>query len=279
MVEHCKQNQQSTMKQGVLLFAVDTNTVSYTSIASYCAKKIKQHLNLSVTLVTDSTILNPIFDNVITIDKVDSQERSISGGIETWRNFNRYHAYELSPYDQTLLLDCDYICNSTQLLKLFDFNQNLLCHKRRMYLGSLDPTHEIELFGNNIEMYWATVVYFTKSDESKCVFEMIKMIQHNYDHYAKLYRFNPNPYRNDYALSIALNAVYGHAIPTTVEIPWRLTNAEFNTKIKQLSDNNYELTFNKYINSQQKTVKISTHDQDIHFLNKSDLLTIIEQNK
>ena len=39
-----------------------------------------------------------------------------------WYNCGRYLAYNLSPYDETLLLDTDYIVNSNKLLKTFSFS-------------------------------------------------------------------------------------------------------------------------------------------------------------
>lgn len=269
------------MTQGVLLFAVDTETRSYTKMAAYCAEQIKRYLNLPITLVTDTNVSHSVFDNVINIESVDAQRREISntGVIEQWKNFGRYRAYELSPYDATLLLDTDYICGSNQLLKLFDINQDFMCHKSRVYLGSQVMSNHVELFGNNIEMYWATVIKFTKSSESKCVFDMMKMIQENYSHYSKLYKFNSSPYRNDYALSIALNTVYGHYIPKEIEIPWKLMNVEFTTNIKYRDQTSWQLEFDKTNDGQTKRFKITTHEQDLHMLNKDALFTIIENGK
>ena len=154
-------------------------------------------------------------------------------------------------------------------------NQSFLCHKRRVYLGSQIYT-DVEYFGKQLEMYWATVIYFDKSNESKCVFEMMKMIQKNYDHYSKLYRFRSSPYRNDYALSIALNTVYGHSIPKSVEIPWSLMNVEFNTEITLKTPTSWELKFKRQVENKIIDYRITTYDQDLHILNKDALFTIID---
>lgn len=268
------------MTRGVLLFAIDTEKKSYTKMAKYCARKIKEHLDLPVALVTDKDIKDSMFDHVINIKSETAQSRvSLSTGIkEQWNNFGRYQAYDLSPFDQTVLIDTDYICNSKKLLKLFDINQPFLCHKRRIYLGS-QIYSEIEYFGKELEMFWATVIYFDKSNESKCVFDMMKMIQKNYDHYSKLYSFRSSPFRNDFALSIALNTVYGHAIPTTVEIPWSLINVEFDTQVSFKSSHSWELKFNKRVNDKVANYRITTYDQDLHILNKDSLFSVIENDK
>lgn len=265
------------MTQGILLFARNTDTRSYTEMAQYCATRIKHHLNLPVTLVTDTDYLDPVFDQIINVETVESQKRSVGGITENWKNFNRWSAYDLSPYDTTILLDTDYICSSPQLLKLLEFKQDFMCHRRRIYLGKQVMTNHVELFGNNIEMWWATVIKFNKSNEARCVFNMMRMIQENYDHYSKLYRFRTAPYRNDYALSIALNTVYGHSIPREVEIPWKLMNVEFVTDIKQWNETGWQLEFDRYVDSDiPKRFKITTHEQDLHMLNKDALFEIVK---
>jgi hypothetical protein len=264
------------MSKGILLFAIDTEEKSYIDMARYCSEKIKEHLRLPVALVTNKNIIDPLFDYVINIESVEAQSRIIpsTGVKESWNNFGRYQAYDLSPFDETILMDTDYICHSNKLLKLFEFNQPFLCHKRRVYLGSQIYTN-VEYFGKELEMYWATIIYFKKSNESKCVFDMMKMIQKNYSHYSKLYRFRSSPYRNDYALSIALNTVYGHGIPSTVEIPWSLMNVEFNTEVTLKSSNSCELKFKRPVDNKEIDYRITTYDQDLHILNKSALFSII----
>jgi hypothetical protein len=265
------------MSKGILLFAIDTDEKSYTDMARYCTEKIKEHLDLQVALVTNKDITDSLFNHVINIESVEAQSRIIpsTGVKESWNNFGRYQAYDLSPFDETILMDTDYICHSNKLLKLFDMNQSFLCHKRRVYLGSQIYT-DVEYFGKQLEMYWATVIYFDKSNESKCVFEMMKMIQKNYDHYSKLYRFRSSPYRNDYALSIALNTVYGHSIPKSVEIPWSLMNVEFNTEITLKTPTSWELKFKRQVENKIIDYRITTYDQDLHILNKDALFTIID---
>jgi hypothetical protein len=173
------------------------------------------------------------------------------------------------------LLDTDYICNSDQLLKLFELKQEFLCHRSRRYLGSRYET-TVEQYGKNYDMWWATVIYFKRNQTAQAVFDMMNMIQHNYVHYSKIYGFRPTPYRNDYALSIALNTVYGHCIPKSVEIPWRLINVEFDTDI-ELIDEQWTINFQKHDSEQLKNYRITTKNQDLHLLNKDALEKIIHE--
>lgn len=261
--------------RGVLIFAIDTDTRSYVKMANYCAAKIRQHLNLPVTVVTSGKVDSKLFDKVILTTENKHQQRSVVGKVEQWRNFNRYQAYELSPYDETILLDTDYICNSDQLLKLFELDQEFLCHRERRYLGSHYETVS-EKYAKNHDMYWATVVYFKRSPTVEAIFNMIGRIQNNYSHYSRIYGFRPTPYRNDYALSIALNTVYGHCIPSSIEIPWRLVNVEFDTEI-ELLENQWTILFEKYVDSSTRRYRVTTINQDLHILNKDSLERIIDE--
>lgn len=261
--------------RGVLIFAIDTDTRSYVTMANYCARKIRQHLNLPVTVVTTGGVDPDLFDKIITADLVEPQQRTMAGKTEQWRNFNRHRAYELSPYDETILLDTDYICNSDQLLKLFDLGQEFLCHRTRRYLGAHYET-TVEHFARNHDMYWATVVYFKRCQTAENIFAMIRMIQENYGHYSRIYGFRATPYRNDYALSIALNTVYGHITPRSIEIPWSLVNVEFDTEV-ELDNNKWTISFDRYVDTSMRRYRITTCDQDLHLLNKDALERIINE--
>ena len=264
------------MTRGVLLFATDTDTRRYTDLARYCAKQVKRYLDLPVTLVTNVAISDPLFDRVIVQEAVLAQQRTMgkTGHTETWKNFNRYRAYELSPYDETILLDSDYIVNSTKLLQLFEFGSDFMCHKHRRYLGS-HTAGSVETFGRMNQMYWATVVYFNRSEITQNIFQVWRMIQDNYEHYSRIYGFNPSQYRNDYAITIALNTCYGHIIPPEVEIPFKLMNVEFDTAVTKKLDT-YELTFTRLVAGEHKPYRITTKNQDLHILNKNALAQIIE---
>ena len=104
--------------RGVILFAFNTNDIDYIEIARQSARLIHQTLNLPVTLVTDLVTNSDIFDNVVYTTNILSNVKPDKG--TNWRNGGRYQAYELSPYEETLLIDSDYLMLDPSLLKLFD---------------------------------------------------------------------------------------------------------------------------------------------------------------
>ena len=102
------------MSKGVLLFAFNSEKYDYFSMAVYTAKRINHFLQLPVTIVTDEDSLGNtegIFHNVITTDPNKNNRRDWG----QWINKDRYRAFEFSPYDETLLLDTDYVVNSDKI--------------------------------------------------------------------------------------------------------------------------------------------------------------------
>ena len=118
-----KNSKQDAESKGVVLFAFNTDTVDYVTIADNCAKLIAKNLKLPVTLVTDSAA-SPKFsyDRVIAVDYHGANQRTdvVTRKQVQWKNFGRYTVYEHSPYDHTLMLDTDYLVLDDSLLKLFD---------------------------------------------------------------------------------------------------------------------------------------------------------------
>ena len=108
------------MSKGVLLFAFNNGTTDYFKMAIATANRAYEFLGLGTTVVTDSNTIVENYshnlDNIIIVDS-DSSNKNVDNQI--WINKGRYQAYDLSPYDETLLLDTDYLINSDTLLKPF----------------------------------------------------------------------------------------------------------------------------------------------------------------
>jgi hypothetical protein len=122
-------------------------------------------------------------------------------------------AYEHSPYDTTILMDCDYFVFSGSLLELSKTEFDVMLHDRVH-----DLTGEDMIEGKHesiLPLVWATVVLFRKNENTRMVFDMIKHVQKYYTYYRNLYRIRYINYRNDYAFSIALHQMnIGNFIPS-----------------------------------------------------------------
>ena len=216
------QNSVSSVKsKGVVVFAINTDSVDYVKIADLTSRLAEKYLGLPVTLITTADA-DPKFcyDNVITIDAQGDNWRE--GGVQ-WRNFGRYYAYDLTPYTETILLDTDYLVLDDSLLTLFEteFDYKLMHHNTN-YMGAVYE----QMGETSLPYIWATVVLFRKTPKSQMLFELVGKIQRNYRYYRALYNIREGNYRNDYAFAIANNIVNGYNLNESQGIPWRMLTVE-----------------------------------------------------
>jgi len=122
------------MTRGIILFAFNSIKYNYYEMAEFTAKRVNHFLGLPVTLVTDEESLPTkttyVWDKVITVTPNKDNFRTWG----QWINKGRYQAYELSPYDETILLDVDYVVNSDKLLKTFEVYDDFCCHNTTKFL-------------------------------------------------------------------------------------------------------------------------------------------------
>lgn len=262
------------MNKGAVLIAHNSGELDYVNMAIASAERIKRHLKLPVTLVTDTKSWEGKeytgFDHVIYVEPDETNTRIMYQGKElvktVWCNKTRAMMFALSPYKETLLLDSDYVVCSDQLLKLFGSKQAFLCHNLALDVTDRHYFMGHRTFGNKMmPMYWATVMYWRKEQDAEEVFKMVEMVQDNYTHYAALYGFPDKPFRNDYALSIALATLSGHVRPTEF-IPWQLATTDVDVVV-ELDGDNATLKYDD--NGVAKYLTLS--GQDLHVMNKKCL--------
>lgn len=201
--------------KGVVLFAFNTSEVNYVNIAEQSARLIHHNLNLPVTLITDTKEPTENFDTVITVEHTHDNFKN-SEQLE-WRNADRYNAYNLSPYDETLLLDSDYLVLTGNLLKLFDVDCD---YKLQHHNMMLDNASSFTMGLTSLPYVWATVVMFKKTNQSKMLFDLVGRIQRNYQYYRLLYNIRERNFRNDYAFAIANSILNGYDLRVDQSIPW-----------------------------------------------------------
>lgn len=265
------------MTQGAVLFAFNNDRVDYVSQAQWSAPRINRHLGIPVTLVTDQAPEDiSMFDQVIIRESRSGGTRKYdhmnADSSATWFNRGRCRAYDVTPYDQTIVLDTDYIVASDTLKILFQSEHDILCHREVLDVTDRKNFARDTRFGAvEMPMWWATVLYFRKSDMARSVFDMMDMIESNWYHYSRIYKFNEEPYRNDYAISIALNTVYGHVIDAIPSIPWPLFTSFYDVYLNQLSDDSFQLNYVRMVDNQQRHQRMILNDCDLHVMNKPDL--------
>lgn len=272
------------MSKGVLIFAYNSS-LNYVEMATVAAKLVKKYLDLPVTLVTNSIeVTDQVFDNIIILDLGESKfERVFNFGSSKekviWHNQNRSSAYDLSPYDQTLLIDADYLMFDDNLKYLFDTNLEIACYNRVVDItGSNHLQMGARVGFPGIPMQWATVLYFTKNKLAMSVFDLMKIIRNNYLYYSAAYNFDPQLFRNDYALSIALQALTGYNTKKFTVIPGPLMTANSSVALTEVRKSG-ELIFRWKQQNNSKSLMIRLRDTNIHIMNKRTITnnTIVQQ--
>lgn len=277
------------MTRGVLMMAHNNAEIDYFKIACANALMVKHNLGVPVTLVTDAgseswgrksmgdKFVNGCFDNIIVLSKQTKfdNQRVFSDTASTQRslqfyNCNHWAAYELSPYDETLFIDADYLIMSSSLANCWESSHDFMINSRIFTPGaSNNPSSRyIDDFG--IKMFWATVIYFKKTDFSKFVFDTVKHVQDNYHYYTQLYSLTSGMFRNDHAFSIAMHMLGGFISGSSLfkELPITALFMSWDTQdIQHVNGiNDITLFTEKETKGEYRLCRLA--DQDVHIMNK-----------
>jgi hypothetical protein len=276
------------MTKGVLLFALNNAEIDYIKIAKLAAYRAKQFLKVPVALVTDKDSASfdkdlSIFDHVIVIESdKDYYKRKFKDGVSResraqWKNSHRDSCFELTPFEETLVLDVDFILNSDALAYCWNQSSDFLIYKESYDLANWRGNVEFtQLSDYSIPFYWATVFYFKKTTETKYFFSLITHIKENWQYYKFLYQITSPNFRNDYAYSIAIHMMNGF---TSGEFA-----KEFPGKMYYTIDKDYFLkikndAFYFLVESpDKKYIPLKISNTDIHIMNKFSLLRVIDND-
>jgi len=135
-----------------------------------------------VSLVTDpstvewmreSNILEKatsVFENLIIVERpiTDNQRKLCDGKNESmvpFVNSNRASAYDLTPYNRTLLIDSDYFIFSNRLSEYWNIDDDVLIGQsiNDIYSGDRLGYNDRYISEVGINLYWATTVMFSKN--------------------------------------------------------------------------------------------------------------------
>jgi hypothetical protein len=250
------------MTTGALIFAYNNEHVDYVSMAKWSAKNIQRHLGIPTTIISEHNVIGN-----------NTRHFSDIGNV-TWHNLNRMDAYQLTPYDQTLVLDADYVVASNQLQAVLDSQEDFMCHRTAYDVTGLQTFDDLNVFGQHrFPMWWATVMMFRTGEKARLIFESMQMIRDNWTHYRNLYANSRGTYRNDHALSIALNIENGHTLQTT-DIPWGLASLTPEHQLTQLDQDQYQVNFTTQ-DKKSRWIELST---DFHAMGKQQLGDIVANN-
>ena len=244
------------MSKGVLLFCFDTEHTRYHRILERCVRLVRKNISDQITVITDFLTyqrMSPM--GHINYRFIEPELGNKKDGME-WRNVDRHMAYELSPYDTTLVMDIDYFCFSDNLRQLLDTEHDFLVP---------DTAHD--LTGRNtfdqrrwsmIPMVWATVLLFRKNDRARKIFDTVKYIKQHYSYFAEMYRIYARNLRNDYLFAMALQQINGFV--GYEKLPFALPTLPPDCEVVKITNTGLAWKHNDQISY--------VENQDVHVLNK-----------
>lgn len=259
------------MSKGIVLIAYNTSRVNYYGLAMQAAKRIKQWLNLPIALITNASFHQQFkgpFDEVVVqaYQHEPNQRRyaDYDGEMYDFKNRNRNRAFDLSPFDQTILLDVDYMVNSKHLHLAFEQDYPYLIQTTTKDIAG-GPISDSYIHIAGIPVHWATCVYFDKSDESQRLFDLVDHVQDNWKFYSSRYKFPANLFRNDYAFSVAHHILSGRQTnPREFAVDFRL--AGINDEVLDVREESI-LFYRKETNTAFRSKGF-----DVHVLHKASLI-------
>jgi len=243
------QNSSGSVKsRGVVMFATNTATTDYISIAEQNARLIKHYLGLPTTIVSATQSGN------------NQRFSTDTNTFVEWKNLGRHQAYQASPYDETIILDADYLIFDNSLLKLFETDFDYLLFNKNRYVNK--PNGAWTMGPHSLPYVWATAVLFRKTTKTEQFFDLVSKIQRNYGYYKLLYNIQEGNFRNDYAFAIAHYILSGYSLNLNSYAPWPITT--FAGPIASID-------FNKHIVVKDTDKAYVLPKQNLHILSKEFL--------
>jgi hypothetical protein len=278
------------MTKGAVIFAQNNKSIDYVKLAVFAAIRLKSHLDIPVSIITDSPnwlksqYSNHPFDQIISIDldsRVSQYKIFFDGSLSTqkleWKNSVRDHVFDLTPYDQTLVIDSDYIINSATIKPAFDNDYDLQIYRYSMDLADHRSTVEFERINQwSIPFYWATAFVFKKNSVTQAFFDLISYIKTNWLYFRTLYSIDADSFRNDFAFSIAIHIMNGKTNGGfATELPGKMIYASDRDLLVNIEDNKLRLLVERK-NFLGEYTLVKTTGLDVHVMNKSSLSRFID---
>lgn len=276
------------MNKGVVLFAHNSRQVDYALLAVIAGGLAKKNLNVPVSLITDESTIEwmkvsqiydtayKVFDKLIEIKRPVSQNQRLMIDAYTSKmvpfiNESRSLVWKYTPYERTLLIDSDYLIFSDSLNEYWNVDKDvLISYTMNDVRGDRKGVLDEWVSETGIHMLWATTVMFTKNKRSKLFFDLVEYVRVNYAYYADLFRFNPYPYRNDIAFSVANHILDGFESSTTGHLPPVLT-ASGRDVIFDVTEDSIKLLLNDEL-TEEKVTAVHLKNLNLHLMNKQSII-------
>ncbi len=278
--------------RGMLMFAHNNELFDYGKMAYASALSAVHHINEPISLVTDectwesllrnypdaeTTFASPIF---IEFEDRNHRHFDLIDGTRTkakYHNITRLRAYELSPYDETLLIDADVLVQDSSLRGVW--NSSAAIRMNQEISNMVKAEHHdrtINLSDDSLTVFWATICYFRKCKMAEDFFTLSKYVEKNYEYYGVLYGFQTGILRMDYILTIVAHIMSGyiHGAQSVIKpLPTKDTLFAWNRDIMVGVEKN-RATFLTSFNG--RMFPVSTY-RTVHCMNKDSMLNMADR--
>ena len=286
--------------RGVIMFAHNNTEIDYFRLAVVNALLVQKNLGIkNVTVVTDphslkqgektlgKRLIKKAINNIIVIEK-DKKFKALNQRLYKdtshttkylpFYNVNRCDAYHLSPYDETLLIDVDYLILSDTLNHCWGHNNELMMNwKYQDIMYERKDPSLARLNDMGITMYWATVVYFRKTEYVESFFNIVSHVKNNPQFYKDLYQWQGTLYRNDYSFSIAAHMMSGFVDKGIPQLPTTLYKSFDTDDIHSAVDENTIVMYLEKPRSPGDFMLTKWQGMDLHIMNKWAINRVSEE--
>lgn len=281
------------MRSGIAFFAYNTEQIDYIRLATIAGRYVKRHMpSRDVCLITDAgtwdwfskgpykEYADLAFDDVVLAEadnKVNKRTHFDSPYFKftsDFKNGNKHRVFKYTPYDQTLLIDIDYIMQNNSLEYVFDTdNAVTLFNAAESLIGEPPALPQQKLSEQGIPMLWSTAIYFDKNNSlTELFFDIWEHVGNHYDFYKFLYGFPGTMYRTDFCVSIAAHMLNGMGYGELIgSFPKPMINMSQHDDIAKINstDEWIYLVNNRKENWQDSLTSIAR--ENVHVMNKRSL--------
>ena len=286
--------------RGVIMFAHNNTEIDYFRLAVVNALLVQKNLGIkNVTVVTDphslkqgektlgKRLIKKAINNIVVVDK-DKRFKALNQRLYKdtshtskylpFYNVNRCDAYKISPYDETLLIDVDYLILSDTLNHCWGHNNELMMNwKYQDIMYERKDPSLARLNDMGITMYWATVVYFRKTEYVESFFNIVSHVKNNPQFYKDLYKWQGTLYRNDYSFSIAAHMMSGFVDKGIPQLPTTLYKSFDTDDIHSAIDENTIVMYLEKPRSPGDFMLTKWQGIDLHIMNKWAINRVSEE--
>ena len=172
------------MSKGFVIFAQNNGTTDYVRQANILKKSIEKNCkNKNVVILSN-------FDDDLSKDS-------------HWKIENRFKAFDLSPFDETIVLDADMYCassiddffNSTEDVS---FTTNVKTYRNETVV---DNYYRTTFLHNNLPNVYSACYYFKKTQQSKEFFDLFSIVCTNWKSFWDT--FTPNKQQSWFSIDVA----------------------------------------------------------------------------